>query len=238
MGATPPPTPAEHAEGTPPPERGAVQTVLAHPAPGGDAPAASSEQLQRVEIIGMSPLTALSDKAVGSRVVDKMRFLDILAKAICRHDGSQDRVSGQHTIVLPPEVLPFVSSGVGRRTDNPDDYVLRVYRGQVGPYLKRDFALPVENCVVTVYTREAYLIDPEVAGDGIEKRYIAEHPEATHILVSVRASAGPETPLTPHRLVSNLGGGNNEALEWSADEIRGIARQSKDYWNQWALVAD
>ncbi len=52
------------------------------------------------------------------------------------------------------------------------------------------------------------------------------------------ASTGPRAPYTPYRLISNLAGGNNEALEWTAEEIRKKAVESKKYHDEWCVVAD
>ena len=99
--------------------------------------------------------------------------------------------------------MPFVSAGVGPQSTNPTDYVCRLHRGHVGAYLKREHAAPITGCAVVVYTREAYLANPEIT--AMEAYRIGD---ATHVLVAVLAFAGPEAPLTPHRLVANLAGGN------------------------------
>lgn len=53
-----------------------------------------------------------------------------------------------------------------------------------------------------------------------------------------RGFAGPKAPLTPHRLVANLAGGNRAALVWTADEIRAEAMASNEYDREWCVVAD
>ena len=58
------------------------------------------------------------------------------------------------------------------------------------------------------------------------------------MLVAVLAFAGPKAPLSPYRLVHNLAGGNNEAAQWTADEIRAKALESKVYYDEWCTVAD
>jgi hypothetical protein len=55
--------------------------------------------------------------------------------------------------------------------------------------------------------------------------------------VAVIASSGPESPLSPWRFVSNLAGGNREALDWTADEIRQKAQDVRDYWSEYEVVA-
>lgn len=88
-----------------------------------------------------------------------------------------------------------------------------------------------------MYTAEAYLSDPDVAGDEAEVRRI-QRSGCTHVLVAVLASAGPKSPYSPERFVSNLAGGNKEALTWSAEEIRQKAAEVTAYAREWSVVAD
>lgn len=177
------------------------------------------------------------ERTVGTKITDRAGFEAHLVKCLKNHDPANDRVSGQHFIVLPEEAYRYVSPGDGPRTNNPEDYVPREHRGRVELYLKRHKAGKVNSLAVVVYTTQAYLADPEVAGDEAEVARIKAS-GASHVIVAVLASSGPRAPLTPYRLVSNLAGGNNEALEWDADEIRTKARESLDYWDHWCVVAD
>lgn len=180
-------------------------------------------------------LTAYKDKTIGSKVTDPARFDEVLKVAIELHDPSNDRQPGQHFIVLPLEACQYVSSGMGKARPNPDDYVLRFHREKVSAYLKREFAEPVESVAVVIYTLDAYLVDPDATLEE-SNRIILENP--THVVVAVLASAGPPSPLTPFRLVHNLAGGNLEAQQYTADEIRAKAKESLTYHNAWSMVAD
>jgi len=190
-----------------------------------------------VKIIGANILSAFSASTIGTKVLDVDTFIAAVDQAIGKYDTSKDRVVGQHFIVLGPETFGQVSAGVGQRTVNPDDYVIRANRGQVNLYLKREKAAAVESLAVIVYTTEAYLTDPDVQGDSQEISRISNS-GASHVLVAVLASAGPKAPLTPTRFLKNLAGGNREALVWSADEIRAKAKEVGDYDSQWCVVAD
>jgi hypothetical protein len=177
--------------------------------------------------------SALKSEAIGSRVIDDAGFTKAALAAIEAHDFSKDRVPGQGFIQCP-EAIPFVSAGVGPRSKDPKDYVLREHRGIVSAYLKRHLAAPVTGCALVVYTRDAYLRDPDVTAEEA-----ARVDTASHVLVAVLAFAGPESPpLPPYRFVWNLAGGNREAATWTADEIRSKAKAAIDYDNAWVTVAD
>jgi len=182
-------------------------------------------------------LTAFNPQTVGSKVVDPQGFTAEIVRAVEAFDFDAQTTPGQGFLPLPESALAYVSAGVGRHVDDPNAYVLRSWRGSVGAYLKREHAAPVESVAVVVYTRAAYLADPDVSGDASEvARIESENP--THVLVAVLASAGPRAPLSPGRLVSNLAGGNRDALAWDADTIRAKARESAEYSNAWGVVAD
>jgi mitochondrial fission protein ELM1 len=108
--------------------------------------------------------------------------------------------------------------------------------GQECRYIKRtSLAAPVDNVAVVVYTFAAYIQDPDCSED--ERKRVMDM-GLTHVLVAVLASAGRPSTLTAHRFVANLAGGNNEALAWTADEIRQKAKEIKDFTSKWSVVAD
>jgi hypothetical protein len=190
-----------------------------------------------MNILTSNICSAFSAEVIGSRVTNQQEFLNVLESAIAVHDASKDGVSGQHSITLSDVVFEFVSAGVGKRSVDPDDYVLRNHRGRVLACLRRGKAAQVEAVVVIVYTCEAYLADPEVVNDSVEFSRVKES-DCTHVLVAVLASTGPRSPLTAHRFVSNLSGGNKEVLGWSIEEIRSKANEISAYWDEWDVVAD
>lgn len=187
-----------------------------------------------MQIAISSILSAFSTTTIGTRVTNSERFMPVLRAAIETHDFSADRIPGQGFLMIP-DAVPFVSAGVGPRSDDPERHVLRRHRGRVEALLQRKYAAPVEGCAAVVYTREAYLADPEVQSDIGE---VARIQGADYVIVAVLAFAGPKPELSPHRLVSNLAGGNKEAAVWSADEIRSIARAVQAYDEAWEVVSD
>jgi hypothetical protein len=179
--------------------------------------------------------SAFSEFTIGSKVVDHAVFLAALENAVEQHDLLSDRVAGQHFIVLPPAIFPSVSAGDGAKTMEPNDYVVRIHRGEPQMFLRRERVGQVNFLACVVYTRAAYMADPEVLEDEAEEARIGD---ASHVIVAVIASSGPRAPLTPERFVKNLAGKNKEALIWSAEETRDKAREIAAYWGEYAVVAD
>ena len=183
-------------------------------------------ELENEMNIGIADIvTAFDSKSIGSKVLNKNKFVDIVKETLVSYNFDK---LGQAFIRLPDKTNSVVSSGVGKGTTNPDDYIIRVYRNQVHLYLKREFASNVENVFVVVYTREAYLNDPDVTEDEIKR---IEKENYDYIIVAVIASTDADSPLSPYRFVHNLAGGNNQALIWNADKIRTEAEKIMDYWS-------
>ena len=190
-----------------------------------------------MKIVFSDICSANSSETIGSKIIVGCEgaFTSAVYKALEAYDFAAARVPGQG-FILCPELAPFVSAGVGPRSKNPKDYVLREHRGIVGAYLKREFAAPVTGCALVVYTKEAYLRDPDVT---LEESTRIEACGATHVIVAVLAFTSPEaSPLPPYRLCWNLAGGNREAETYTADEIRAKAKAAIDYDNLWVPVAD
>ena len=194
------------------------------------------EEMDDVKIGTADIVTAFDSMAVGSKVTNAALFMELLLDAVESFDWETCRTRGQAYIELPDEAKHCVLAGVGQRTNNPDDYVIRTHRGRVGMYLRRHLAPEVTGVAVVVYTSHAYRDDPQIEWEEIER--ISKH-NYSHMLVAVLAhSEGSNSPLTPHRFIENLAGGNNEALSWTADEIREKAREISNHSNAWTVVAD
>ena len=181
---------------------------------------------------------AENTSVIGSKVGNSPAFREALTEAIASHDTSKDRAEGQHFIVLSPEAIKAsdITCGVGRKTSNISDYVMREWRGNVDTFLKRENALPVAFCAVIVYTKSAYLADPHMSD---EVRSEVEGAESTHYLVALLANAeGVPNARSPYRLVDSLAGGNNEFADISIEDVKAMAVESKAYADSWSVVAD
>ena len=185
-------------------------------------------------------LTAFDAPAIGSVVTHPKLFLKALGEAVAAFDFNAETnehvdTTGQGAVFLP-EGIPHVAAGIGPKSADVSRYVLREWRGDVKPFLKREYAAPVESLLVIVYTTAAYLADPDI---DAEEAAAVKASGATHALVAVLANAGPKPPAySPSRLVANLAGGNKSALVWDADTIRGHAVAAADYASKWSVVAD
>jgi len=206
-------------------------------------------------------LTAFDAKTIGSKVRDSGLFLGALSQAVERFDFSAETnehvtTTGQGVVPIPGGITApldrMVYSGVGHRVASVDSYVLREWRGEVKPFLKRRLSAPVESLAAVVYTVAAYLADPDIDPSEVEEikqgkattfNLRVAKPSGfvpyTHVIVAVLAAAGPKAPAYgPGRLVANLAGGNNDALAWDADTIREHAKAAHDYASEWSVVAD
>ena len=123
---------------------------------------------------------------------------------------------GIFKVALNCDDYSFLSGGIAVSSNDPDHYIVYSYRGQVQLFMKREHALPVKGCEVIVYTREAFLSDPEVGDDAIEKIG-----DATHVVVAVLGNSGEPSGVSPDRLVSNMAGGSNR-FSFLKDGIKGL----------------
>lgn len=179
------------------------------------------------------------DGVIGARVVDCDRFMEGVRAAVARHEAKADqRMSGEYFLPLRRDLFDTVTCGVGERSKNEDDYVVRIDQGQARAFLKRDFAAGVVGglaCVV--YTRQAYLSNPEMEHKPEEATRISAS-DCTHVIVAVLARPNEEFPLPIWTLVHSLAGGNERAQFWLVNMIREKARKSWEYWSKWVMVAD
>ena len=195
---------------------------------------------------------AFEARCVGTRVREGRAA--VVRAAICNaieaHETRRqtiDKVPGQYYLPLQfggyssiREPSNLVYSGVGKHTNNANDYVIRSWRGRCSAYLKRQFAAPCESAAAVVYTIDAYGNDPDVTPEEMAELK-SEHNlggSATHVLVALLAFAGPESPPGIGTFVRNLAFANLEEQSMTADEIRAKAKKIHEYHSDWATVAD
>ncbi len=180
--------------------------------------------------IQIFPLIAgqqLSANAIGTKVVLAERdLIDSIVKPaveafeeVCSlADALVDDIkaqyeSGQYSLPVPVAQLKFFSCGVGLHTHRPEDYVVRKWRDNVQLFLRRGKAAEVRSCNLVVYTREAYLADPQLTEE--QREWLL--PDTSHVLITCLAVGGPERAQhTVNRLARNIAGGN---AEWSPEAI-------------------
>jgi hypothetical protein len=191
-------------------------------------------------LINSNIVTAFSDKAIGTKVLDGNRFCERLADAIVKNKDAFvfGKTSGQAVIEIVGPDYSFVSGGMGRKSKRPEDYVIREYRGQAQMFLKRHLAEPIKSLRAVVYTKEAYLNDPDTKADPEEFDRIAKT-DATHVLVAILAET-VESTVSPYRFVCNLAGGNLDYAEgkMTFSELVELAKKVKAFSEEWRIVAD
>lgn len=180
--------------------------------------------------------SAFEEHPIGSKVIWERNFLELLEREIAKHDFASDKIPGQAYMVIPG-AEKYVLSGQGTHTQNPDDYVLRLHRGKVHTFLKKHRAESTVEVAVVVYTKAAYLSDPDILEDGGAERDRITASDPDYVLVTVLASSTKSAPMSPYRFVKNLAGGNYEALAWTADEIREKARAIAVHTDTWGTIA-
>lgn len=200
----------------------------------------------KAETISIEPSyiwQAENPSVIGSKVGHSRYFREILSGIIENHDHSNDRVEGQMFISLSDTQINTaqITCGVGLKSagyfhNQVDNYVMREWRGQVQCFLQRKYALPTASCAVIIYTRSAYLSDPQMSDEEKER---VNAGSGSHFLVALLANAeGVPNVRSPYRLVDCLAGGNVEADQWSLDEIREKAAESMNYATTYSVVAD
>ena len=194
-----------------------------------------------IKVINSNIVTAFEEKTIGSKVIDTNVFGFLLNKAIEEHDFSRDKTPGQGMLDLTmsislPVLQSCVSGGIGKKTDNISDYIIRIYRGNPCLFLKRDKSEPVTSVRVLVYTKEAYINDPDVINDPEESKRIIGS-DCTHVLVAVFAEV-VSSVVSPFRFVANLAGGNRDYEKMTKEELVELAQKVKQHTEQWSTVAD
>ena len=183
----------------------------------------------------ISPTCQAFTGGMGTQVQSKEAFVSALTKALAKHDTTDDRAKGQHFIHMDPSIIEDagVSCGVGPASEDPSAYHLVNWRGRVNAYLKREHAAKPESVAVAVYSKDAWAVDPDVIEADLPAC------EGDYCIVAIFANAaGTPNAYGSHRLVANLAGGNNEAKNWTADEIRRLAEASVEYESNWSVVCD
>lgn len=194
----------------------------------------------KTKVVVAPIVTAFAQASVGAKVLDRGVFLRFLEAAVASYNFEIQRVPGQGVVPMPREAFATLTSGVARREGLvPNDYVVREYREETLLFARRGKAAAVESLAAVVYTRAAYLADPEVSGNPAMAGVAGE--DVTHVLVTILATVGPKPPVSSHRFVRNLGGGNRAyapdagyTLETAIADAKAIVAYEKE----WITVAD
>lgn len=192
---------------------------------------------------------AFKSNAVGSKVNPQFhqQFFAEVEQAINLHDFSTDKVRGQMVLTLPEHVNAWVSPGSWERPESTSniefvhrDYVMRVFRNEVGLYLRRKPEMVSNGVAVVVYSAEAYRNDPdfdEVENALMNDEYAGDEADV-FVIVAVLGYSGPASTVSYSRFVKNLAGANNEYIKMTKDEVVAKAKEVIDYRSKYMGVAD
>lgn len=186
-------------------------------------------------------VTAFKKETIGTKVLDYDKFYQNLRKAINDFDWTQCKTPGQAVVDLVPYSngdLSYVSGGIGKKTVNPYNYVIRSYREGPHMFLKREFAEPPTSLKVVLYTKEAYLNDPDVINDKKEWD-LFNALGCKYVIVAILASV-VDSYVSPYRFVANLAGGNRDYEEgkMTYKQLVELAKRVKQFSDSWITVAD
>jgi hypothetical protein len=181
-------------------------------------------------------LAQLQGTAVGSIATRPRNLLTLIEDTVEAHPESMPE-NGQGFFMLAEPARTMITAGVALRSKNPEDYVARVHREEIGLYLRRDSVpradLIPDGVAAIVYTAEAFTADTQTSD---EEKAAFEAEGFTHCLVTILAFKGPKPPVGPDRFVINLSGGNVRYGTMTADEIRAEAAEVAKYAETWCVV--
>lgn len=183
------------------------------------------------------------DGVIGAKVLNPSDFKAIVAARVPGFlENTEPDEDGEWSIELKADVLPLLSSGMGRRSKDPEHYVVRKLHGRVGLYLKREFALTPERCDVGVVTKERYISEYREFEEqgGLTD---AQLENVTHVVLSVRIHAGPDTVRTtkPHDFIAKLSHAVGEPGKQEKLSVTGLCNEAwniDNYWRTFSEVAD
>jgi len=203
-------------------------------------------------VLDFDALQALTIEAISnSKLADEHgTILDGRALTVETEKGAAE---GHFNLTLHGHLLEraqkIISGGDGQHTNNPKDYIIcKHWSGGIMTCLKREFAAKAKTIKLIIQTKDAYLRDPDLdeekaSGNKVkldkiykEKARI-ERENPTHVVVWVVASAA-DGKMPMGTLIRNLAGYNEDALKWSADEIRARIKEAYEAERSWCVVAD
>jgi len=157
---------------------------------------------------------------------------DVVAEAAAEFKFPEN---GQEMVPLPAWAYDMVVSGAIERpaVPQPEMFKPRIHRGEVvlvgdrAWFQKKGADLTPAFVGAVVYTADAFLADRQVTQAA---RDAFTEMGATHALINIIGSHAPKPPVSSHRFVRNLAGGNRryrdmleglEGLSVGADELLG-----------------
>ena len=107
-----------------------------------DVVAAIKDKARPPRIYISDKVTAFNAECIGPKVLDKFAFFTEVYEASTKFQwgASKKKNYGEGILILNEGINKKVLSGFGKRSPNPEDYVLRSYNNRVEAFLKRSKA--------------------------------------------------------------------------------------------------
>lgn len=179
--------------------------------------------------------SAFNEKTVGSKVVSRTYFMACLKEAI-----ENAKFDNGVCVVPCDDATVACTSGVAKRSTVPfNGYIGREHRGEVILCAMRVYASETKSVSVVVYEKDRYVKESQVSKDEADR---VEASGADYVIIAVIASAGEgPSPLTSHRFVRNLAGGNKDFAPENGYTLEKAIEKAKEitaYEQEWIVVAD
>lgn len=190
----------------------------------------------------------------GARVVDQGTFIAASFKGIEEYIREKEPEYGYGfipkfwMIPLPEMVLPYVTTGVGLRSKDFDDYIaLLDEHGCPKLFLDRKFALPAKKCFARVFRVEEYVKDGYLR---FQEQVPQFPPHVTHIVAEIIIEDGSweyktmmglgeslPRPSSLSEFLTLKGLWNQKTSSDAQSEAIARVQYWEEYWSKYAEVA-
>ncbi|KKW28677.1 MAG: hypothetical protein UY72_C0064G0005 [Candidatus Uhrbacteria bacterium GW2011_GWD2_52_7] len=177
-------------------------------------------------------------RVVGYKIPDLEAFIAAVKDAFVNPDLNE--VTPGEFVISKPEISRLVKPGIGKRSNNPEDYVLRNHRGKVGAFLKREFAIPYADYNVIIWTLPRFSKESTESPSDFEDLTKFMKSGCTHALVGAKAASAV---VDAEDFVRNIMDTPRQdffthPFEVLVDDVRNSAQRVTTFYDMWSLVAD
>ncbi len=172
---------------------------------------------------------------IGPKVLNVTEFTEIIRDARLDSEGTWGLEAND-------DLQEILSSGLGLRTVDQNDYLIRPRKGRVGYYLKREFALPVFDCQISVVTKQNYVVEHDLldAEHNLAHEWLAG---ATHVVrqIDIRTeieAKNKDVARSVHDFVYGLATLDEARRQEPVGPFCDEAKKVNEFWRDHMVVAD